>query len=282
MTLEQIRDELRSLCDDSRPRFEQLLSELTQLKNAAVIDSDEALANRIWCYEMVALVQREYLNAFEQLKKEQYYKGWCTLEQVELGLLRLSRHFPHDWPEFKLDFIDDKVRNYQSIFPYKIFTSPEIVYFEQKCSICDQVISIRHPCGHKVGELYYGQHCGRIVTKSEFVGLAFVDRPVQKYSVPFFHHPETGEAGDHYNYQVVRYLMIRLPGPFDDWNVTWTKTRHPFPKFGLIGRNDTCPCDSGKKFKNCCRRQGGVLRPHVKFTFLFPVPDELVGIEFTY
>jgi hypothetical protein len=30
----------------------------------------------------------------------------------------------------------------------------------------------------------------------------------------------------------------------------------PAPK-QKIGRNDTCPCGSGKKFKNCCMKKGG-------------------------
>jgi len=25
-----------------------------------------------------------------------------------------------------------------------------------------------------------------------------------------------------------------------------------------VGRNDPCPCNSGKKFKNCCMRKSGV------------------------
>jgi preprotein translocase subunit SecA len=25
-----------------------------------------------------------------------------------------------------------------------------------------------------------------------------------------------------------------------------------------VGRNDPCPCGSGKKFKNCCMRKGGI------------------------
>ncbi|MFN5406165.1 SEC-C metal-binding domain-containing protein, partial [Bradyrhizobium sp.] len=27
---------------------------------------------------------------------------------------------------------------------------------------------------------------------------------------------------------------------------------NPFAAFGKIGRNDPCPCGSGKKYKRCC------------------------------
>ncbi|WP_245439754.1 SEC-C metal-binding domain-containing protein [Microvirga aerophila] len=26
----------------------------------------------------------------------------------------------------------------------------------------------------------------------------------------------------------------------------------PAPTFGKVGRNDPCPCGSGKKYKKCC------------------------------
>jgi preprotein translocase subunit SecA len=28
----------------------------------------------------------------------------------------------------------------------------------------------------------------------------------------------------------------------------------PVPRFGKVGRNDPCPCGSGKKYKRCCGR----------------------------
>ena len=31
-----------------------------------------------------------------------------------------------------------------------------------------------------------------------------------------------------------------------------SESRGPIVKTGTIGRNDPCPCGSGKKFKNCC------------------------------
>jgi hypothetical protein len=31
-------------------------------------------------------------------------------------------------------------------------------------------------------------------------------------------------------------------------------TKEPYKKFGKVGRNDPCPCESGKKYKHCCGR----------------------------
>jgi uncharacterized protein YecA (UPF0149 family) len=33
--------------------------------------------------------------------------------------------------------------------------------------------------------------------------------------------------------------------------------RLPEAKIKKVGRNDPCPCGSGKKFKKCCMNKGG-------------------------
>ncbi|MGQ7378978.1 SEC-C metal-binding domain-containing protein [Streptococcus suis] len=35
-----------------------------------------------------------------------------------------------------------------------------------------------------------------------------------------------------------------------------------FPDGSKVGRNDSCPCGSGKKFKKCCSESGGP-RPEI-------------------
>lgn len=43
----------------------------------------------------------------------------------------------------------------------------------------------------------------------------------------------------------------------------WTRTRRPTPDFAIpvrrqqVGRNDPCPCGSGRKYKKCCGANGG-------------------------
>ena len=42
----------------------------------------------------------------------------------------------------------------------------------------------------------------------------------------------------------------------DDWDPT-DPERDPFstePDFSKVGKNDYCPCGSGRKFKNCCEK----------------------------
>jgi uncharacterized protein len=58
-----------------------------------------------------------------------------------------------------------------------------------------------------------------------------------------------------------RALEAEAPDLIPGWINTlydWTRTRRPTPEFAIpvrkeqIGRNDPCPCGSGKKYKKCC------------------------------
>ena len=122
--------------------------------------------------------------------------------------------------------------------------------------------------------------CCRVVTKMEFQGIALVENPVQKYSVPFLNDPVTGKKRDHYNYGLLESATQALRAPFHEWEAEWTTRRQPHIYFRHVGRNDPCPCQSGKKYKKCCLRHEGVLRPHVEFTFSVPPPEGTPTIGF--
>lgn len=282
MTLEDVKEYLRHAPDNFNSRDSEPVQQyLASLKQEAVARNDQDTAKMIWCYEQILKIQDKYISAFFQLKGGEFYEGWCSLERVEIESQFLARHFQDDQGEFHIRLISDLTSRYQSIFPYKMFMSPEILEVEKTCSICNQAISIRKPCGHRVGEIYNGEMASRHVTKSKLVGVAMVEKPVQKYSVPFTSDPEGGPRKDHYNYHLVKYLVLRLQSPFHGWEVSWTKRRHSHSRFADVGRNAPCPCESGKKYKKCCLLEDGVLRPHCEFTFHVKPPDELLTIEYS-
>ncbi|MFX1476327.1 MAG: SEC-C metal-binding domain-containing protein, partial [Promethearchaeota archaeon] len=169
---------------------------------------------------------------------------------------------------------------YQSLFPYRFFVSPEFVVLEKRCSICHKPVSIRNPCEHRVGEIYDGEMSCREITKLEPVAMGLVETPAQKYSVLFLVDPETSQSHDHYNYALIQYLMEGLREPLDAWDMRWTKRRHPHSRYNHVGRNEKCPCGSGKKYKHCCLRESGVLRPHCEIIFSIPPPEHLPTIQY--
>lgn len=254
---------------------------LAAAKALAVARMDEVEAKHLWCLEQVLQARQQYSEAFQLLKASRYFDAWCELERLELTLQFLHPHWAPNFSLYHLDFVSTYCRKWQGLFPYKIFMSPELIEHEKTCSICQLPISIRNPCGHRVGEIYGGKMCVRIVTQHEFMGMAFVKSPVQKYSVPFMMDPDSSESLDHYNYSLVHYAAKRLSSPFHAWNVEWTTRRQPHDRFPDVGRNDKCPCESRKKYKKCCLRESGVLRPHAEFVFEVPPPPELVNVEYT-
>lgn len=246
---------------------------LKHLKKLHVEEGYEVSAKRIWCLEEVLLAQDKYVAAFIKMKEGEFYKGWCDLEQVELALLRLDRHFNE--PNYHLDFIGEHTERFQSLFPYKIFTSPGYIKKEIRCSICDSIVSIRKTCGHVKGDIYSGEMCCHIIKEVDLDHTAFVFSPVQKYSVPFLVDSTTNESYDQYDYSILQYLMRGLQSPFHDWHYEETETRHPHKLFQHVGRNGKCPCKSGKKYKHCCLKETGVLRPHTQFYLSEPPPKDL-------
>ena len=79
----------------------------------------------------------------------------------------------------------------------------------------------------------------------------------------------------------MNYVVQALRNPFDGWTMTWTKARHPHSRYRHVGRNDPCPCESGRKYKRCCLPEGGVLRPHIDITFEVPPPTETQAVVYT-
>ncbi|MFS8215211.1 SEC-C domain-containing protein [Paenibacillus sp. S29] len=281
MNLHQIKKKLIDAESNYNIRdSNQILNELLDIKRVAVANGDQLLAKEIWCYEATLKAQEAFISAFWEMKRQEYYAGWRTLEQVELIVLSLERHFSKEFNLYKLSHIKMYTEKFQVLFPYKIFFSPEYVTQIKICSICKRPISIRNSCGHRVGEVYNGELCNRIITKSEMLGISLVTNPLQKYSVVFTTDQENGRTKDQYDYHLVKYVISRLISPFHGWDVNWTKARHSHSRYAHVNKSSDCPCESGQKYEDCCLSEVGVLRPHCIVTFHKDFPGELKLIEY--
>jgi SEC-C motif len=277
MTPEDICSYLKAVARrPSEPSLDAVREALAALKQDAVAAGDEAGAKSVWCLEQALIVQEHYLRAFRHLKSGEFYEAWCELERTELELAALERHDTASWADFHLDFIQAHTAQWQSLFPYKMFFSPELLHTEKLCSICRRSVLPQSFCGHRVGEIYEGELCYRIITKLEGLGISMVDNPMQKYSVLFLRDEKTGKQRDQYNYVLVKYGINALRVPFDGWKVERTTRTQPHSRYADVGRNDRCPCESGKKYKKCCLREAGVVRPHFEFTFVVQPPDGIM------
>ena len=178
-------------------------------------ESQDPQSNKVWALMTAIEVHQLYSQAFEQLKKGDYYIAWCTLERAELVIAAIMRNDTELYESVK--DISFQIQKIQSIYPYKAFASTELLIKEQKCSICDSIRSIRNDCGHRVGYVYNGSLCTNIVTKGELKSISIVTNPVHKYAVAFL-TDEKGGMSNHYNYSVLSALMKVWENPYKFWD----------------------------------------------------------------
>jgi hypothetical protein len=268
-----IRDLLTAFQERVIPLDPAIPESLARLKQAAVAAGDEAGAGAAWCLERIATAQDEYLRAWQLMHEDRFYAAWCALEQAELALHFLARHFDDAGGRYGLDFLRTHIRRWQSLFPYRHFLSPGFTK-RIRCSICNTQLTPRHHCAHRLGDLYHGDMCCHVADDVQLLEMSLVTEPVQKYSVAFVN-------GAPYNYAVVHYVASGLLSPWHRWEPHRTVLRRKDPQYASVGRNEACPCGSGKKFKKCHAGDATYLMPHFEIDFIdgmrADLPVERIG-----
>lgn len=264
-----------SFNDDEYASAKAILAEdKARLVNLA----DEAGAKNIWCLEQILDIHHSFVEAFFDIKRGAYYQGWTKLEKTEIIIGHLERHFDISNDDYHIASILRYTEQFQSLFPYTLFISPGFIHKSKSCSVCKAQISLRHPCGHVKGEIYGGEMCYHLMDELEPLEVSIVPNPVQKYSVLWTRQVD-GQFIDHYDYSGLAYTIAELQGPYDDWELKHTHKREYNKLFPGTGRNERCPCNSGKKYKSCCLRKSSELRPHIEVIYKFPLEREPLSFE---
>jgi len=238
---------------------DNVFNNIKGLKILAVEQDNQVIAKDLWCLETVYEVLKKYLTAFEKMKVHDFFEAWCSLDEADIELSFLRKHLDYE-TEFKnVVFIEQAISNFQKLYPYEYFMSRESVIKKERCSVCEEIVSLRSSCTHEVGEIYNGEMCNRIVEDFEFLGMAIVKNPFDKFSVIM---PVEVE----YNYLMLEHLIKGLSNPFDEWQVT-TEERIDENYKGL-GRNDKCICGSGEKYKKCCLKNKVNIFLHYQIDFI--------------
>ena len=237
----------------------QVLAELKRIKSDVVNANEESLAKGLWCLEQVYEIQRKFITAFNNLKQGKHFEAWCDYDKIDILFCSLRKHYNYSNNECNLLFIEEYTSKFQKLFPYRFFMSRESIIKKEKCSICGKINSIRNRCEHKVGEIYRGEMCYRIVEEFEFLAMAIVTNPFDKYTVLF---PQNIE----YNYSILDNLLENLRTSYDRWDLQVETKIQPIYK--NIGRNSKCPCDSGKKYKKCCKGNEQETTEHFKIILI--------------
>ena len=137
--------------------FDATIKEVDELRLDYRQQGDEDKANTAWAVMVILRIHRDFRRAHTMLQEKQYYEAWCLMENIEIAVGNLLRNFPGTLNAVK--YISMMVRQLQSLYPYKVFMSSEILIKERTCSICGKKRTIRHHCGHSPGYVYNGEHC---------------------------------------------------------------------------------------------------------------------------
>ena len=261
MTVDEIKRQLQT----KRSSLDvNIKNEIRKLKAQAVSEGDETGANVLWCYETIFEVQNEYYNAYTNMqravglsaeldeggcdspKSKAYETAWNELDRCDMKISDLETNFcisDSVFDNFYISEIKADIQRLFPLFPYRIFTSRETIIKREECSICGKTISVRNSCGHKVGKLYMGEICCRKVVDMEFLSINIVTKPFDRYAI-------LKMQGQKFDFSLLDYIAPRIK-PYMEWNYKIEKRL--LPEYKRTGRNDRCPCGSGKKFKYCVR-----------------------------
>lgn len=111
---------------DSRDNI-LIKNSLTKLKELAVKNKEDIRSKKIWCIEQIFDIQYMYIEFFNLLKEGKYYPAWNFMEKLEIVYGLLLRHFDDNYNKYYLKSIIQYTNQFQAIYPYKLFTSPEII-----------------------------------------------------------------------------------------------------------------------------------------------------------
>ncbi|EPZ46364.1 SEC-C domain-containing protein [Alicyclobacillus acidoterrestris] len=232
---------------------------LAEIKQVEVENGDQAGAKDTWCLEQVYKIVNHYVSAYSCLKENKHFDAWNHYDRADIEFSFLKKHLDYTDNKFKLLFIYNYIPKFQKLFPYQYFMSRESIVKSEHCSVCGQKLSLRQSCGHHVGEIYNGEQCFRVVDDLEFLGMAIVKNPFDKYTVLF-------PQGMEYNYHMLDKLVEHLDSPFEKWDLRISKELRK--EYRNIGRNKPCPCNSGEKYKKCCYQSGNDRYEHYRILFL--------------
>lgn len=259
MTLDNIIDYLTL---KNAELTEDIIKEIEQLKEMAISNQDEIKANQLWCLETIYFVQSKYINAYKNMKKASvasdelnkegydseksllYESAWNLMDQCDIQIGFLEENYCIDKvsiESFRIYDILEDIKRITPLFPYKLFTSRELIVKKQRCSICGRDISIRTPCPHKKGKLYMGEMCCHEITDGTFLNLNLVTNPFDKYAICKF-------QGNRFDFSLLDYI-IPLINPYSKWFYTVNEVL--LPEYRNIEKNDPCPCGSGINYIQC-------------------------------
>lgn len=246
-----INEIYRELKRQTYERVIQLCQESVQLcdniKMQAIVSQNELIANSLFVVKAYCEMFKYYSMYWQLLLEERYKDSWILLQDT-IDKLFVVTKFTKNHNEFGIELLNEHLNQLEKLYPYKIFASIEAVVKTKKCSICGKSL-LDLDCSHIPGELYWGEMA---VSKAEGIVLeavALVQHPLDKRCVMELSEDTRTEKE---KFKILNYFVENNKNPLCFFSVIETENFFYNEDYDIAGRNDPCPCNSGKKFKKCC------------------------------
>jgi len=202
---------------------------------------------------------KDYVSYWQLLVSNKFSESWSALQDVQDRLRTIYRFTNEPRPQI-LSHIERQCGELERLYPYRVFFSVGIVKEEAECSICGKSID-SFECEHIAGELYRGHRAYGIVKQiKQLDHVSMVTNPADKRCTV-----QILDTSEQFN--GVAYLATgirdKVLEPLNFSHLEFKKVRKPNNGIPIVGRNDPCPCGSGKKFKKCCIDKSFIEMTHV-------------------
>ncbi len=219
-------------------------------------DTDDVY-NELFVLENLFNLLNQYLEFWRKIYEGKLSKSWDPLQNFQSVLRMIYRFLLPPRPRF-LSHIERQSAEIEKLYPYTVFASIGVAVEYSECSICGKDMN-SFDCEHIKGELYRGEFAYAIVKGMKADHVAFVTNPEDKRCVICIDESAPGFYPVEYLHQLVSERRL---APLEFSHIEEKKIAIP-KETALAGRNDPCPCGSGKKYKKCCIDQQYVEKDHM-------------------
>lgn len=217
------------------------------IKLQAVKNQNEIIANSTYVICNYLKMLSNYAIYWRYLHDENYKESWGILQNC-IDCIICVRRFTEDRSRYNLDLWDEHLRMIEKLYPYRVFSSIEMVIKFAKCSICGRSI-IDFDCEHIPGNLYWGEVAYSIVEDADLKAVALVRHPLDKRCVM---EVQGDNRAEEEKFKLLQYFVKNNQEPLRMFYINEIPRLYFNEQYLTYKRNDKCPCGSGKKFKNCC------------------------------
>jgi hypothetical protein len=226
---------------ESKPLFDCI-------KQYAIEKNIEELANAQYVARIYVRLFCQISSFYNLLNMKEYKSSWNTLQDCLDSAFWIGQHTVIE-NRYEIPEIVDLLTGYERLYPYKVFTSSEMIISKSECSICGK--PFQNPdCPHIKGNLYWGELAIENVTEvKEFQAIAMVSHPLDKRCVM---ESSDDTRTQEEKFQVLHEFLEQSIPVFQLFHIEVNKTTRKSTDINIVGRNEKCPCGSGKKFKKCC------------------------------